>query len=100
MTTTTTYKKVLDTYDDVTCVRIEGAGDMPAGAFQAEHFPNEEWTAWYSIEAEPCGCFACNDGVQPGHFACMLPPATLLQAEAEGLVTRHYTDGAWRWFVV
>lgn len=46
----------------------------------------------------PCGCSACDDGVQPGHFACEQPPAALLQAERDGLVTRHYDNGAWRWF--
>lgn len=51
------------------------------------------------VAAQPCGCPACDNGVQPGHFACEQPPTWLIQCEAEGLVTRHYDDGAWRWMV-
>lgn len=48
--------------------------------------------------AEPCGCPACDGGVQSGHFACSQPSEAMLKAEAAGLVSRHYEDGAWRWF--
>lgn len=48
----------------------------------------------------PCGCYACDDGVQPGHFACSQPPADLLESERVGHVVRSYTGGSWRWFVV
>lgn len=47
----------------------------------------------------PCGCHACDDGVQQGHFACETPHAALLQAEKDGLVTRHLDGSTWRWFV-
>lgn len=52
----------------------------------------------YTLVA-PCGCCACNDGAQPGHFACETPLAALLQAERDGLVTRHLDGSTWRWFV-
>lgn len=62
------------------------------------------------LEQEPSGCFACDDGVQPGHFKCEQPNAYMLRAEKAGLVSRAYTDeqadgsrgssSAWRWFVV
>lgn len=58
--------------------------------------------------SEPCGCYACNEQVQPGHFACSVPDAAMLAAEARGEVFRQYTDvdaggrrhdsSAWRWF--
>lgn len=49
----------------------------------------------------PCGCSWCNDGAQSGHFACsaVALPAAMLQAEEQGLVTRSYDNGAWRWLV-
>lgn len=60
------------------------------------------------LEQEPCGCFACDDGVQPDHFKCEQPNAYMLRAEKAGLVSRAYTDkrtdgsrglsSAWRWF--
>lgn len=63
-----------------------------------------------SYDQEPCGCPACDNGVQPGHYACSQPSEPMLKAEAEGLVVRHYTDeradgsrglsSAWRWFAV
>jgi hypothetical protein len=57
----------------------------------------------YMVEADgeikaPCGCYACNEGVLPGHFACSTPPPVMLQAEHEGLVWRRYDIGAWRWY--
>ena len=59
---------------------------------------------WYDLDGEerildgaPCGCPACDDGVQPGHFACSCPPAALLEGERDGRLHRFYDDGAWRW---
>lgn len=62
------------------------------------------------LEREPCGCHACDEQIQPGHFVCSVPNAEMLRAEVEGLVYRSYTDerpdgsrslsSAWRWFVV
>ena len=48
--------------------------------------------------AAPCGCPACNERAQAGHFACEPAPEALLQMERENLVIRTYDDGAWRWF--
>lgn len=63
-----------------------------------------------AIDDEPCGCHACDDGVQPGHFACSQPSTEMLELERAGRVTRVYTneraDGgrglssAWRWLAV
>lgn len=60
------------------------------------------------LEHQPCGCHACNEQVQLGHFACSVPDASMLEAEARGEVYRQYTDvdaggkrhrsSAWRWF--
>ena len=47
----------------------------------------------------PCGCPACNNGVQPGHFACNTSPAEMLRAEADGAAIRVYADG-WGWVVL
>lgn len=62
--------------------------------------PAAELNTEIDLTRIPCGCPACDDGVQPGHFACEQPPAAMLQAEIDGQVTRSYDDGAWRWFVV
>lgn len=48
----------------------------------------------------PCGCYACDNGVEPGHFACEQPTGAMLKAESEGLIVRHLEDSTWRWFVV
>ena len=47
----------------------------------------------------PCGCYACNEQVQPGHFACELSPLALLAWERNGDAYREYDGGRWRWFV-
>jgi hypothetical protein len=47
-----------------------------------------------------CGCIACNEEVQPGHFACELPSEHGRIQEAAGDIYRSYQDGAWRWFIV
>jgi hypothetical protein len=63
-----------------------------------------------NIDNAACGCFACDDGVQPGHFACSQPSEWALEMERAGLISRAYTDeradgsrslsSAWRWEVV
>ena len=46
---------------------------------------------------EPCGCPACDDGVQPGHFACSQPSEIMLRLERiNASISRVYDDG-WRW---
>lgn len=52
------------------------------------------------IATAACGCPACDNGVQSGHFACASPDPLLLQAERDRLIARHYDDGEWRWFVI
>lgn len=52
------------------------------------------------VPREPCGCYACDESTQPGHFACMTPPGELLVAERRGVISRLYTDGSWVWIVV
>lgn len=52
-----------------------------------------------ALDAEPCGCFECDRGVQPGHFACWQPSPQMLSLERLGLVIRACVDGRWRWFV-
>jgi hypothetical protein len=52
--------------------------------------PREAWS-------EPCGCHACDDGVQAGHFACSQPSADMLRSERNGFVSRRFLDGKWRW---
>lgn len=47
----------------------------------------------------PCGCYACNEQVQPDHFACELSPLALLAWERNGYAYRQHDDGRWRWFV-
>lgn len=44
-----------------------------------------------------CGCPACDDGVQPGHFACSQADAKLVQEEAAGEVVRFFDGTSWRW---
>jgi hypothetical protein len=48
---------------------------------------------------EPCGCHACDNGVQLGHFACEQPRAAELEAESLGHLVRVYEDGRWMWIV-
>lgn len=52
------------------------------------------------IAAQPCGCAACDDGVQPGHFACEQPSGEMLTMERAGQVGRAYEDGRWMWVAV
>lgn len=61
--------------------------------------PAAELNAEIDLARIPCGCYGCDNGVSQGHFACETPPAAILQAERDGLVTRSYDDGAWRWYV-
>jgi len=51
------------------------------------------------LAATPCGCFACDEGVQQGHFACEMPPSWALEQERAGKIARHYDDGRWVWEV-
>jgi hypothetical protein len=51
--------------------------------------------AW--IVNAPCGCYACTEGVQQGHFACSTPPPEMVEAEKRGEVFRSYTEGRWMW---
>lgn len=46
-----------------------------------------------------CGCPECDNGVQPGHFACEASPPEMLQMERDGVVARAYDNGSWQWFV-
>lgn len=50
-----------------------------------------------NLDREPCGCFACDAGVQQGHFACDMPRPVILQLEKEGYVSRSLSESSWRW---
>jgi hypothetical protein len=50
-----------------------------------------------TADQQPCGCPACDDGIQPGHFACSQSPAVLLQLEKERYLTRYYNGTSWVW---
>lgn len=49
------------------------------------------------LETTPCGCYACDEGVQQGHFACEMPPDWALERERAGKITRRLDGSAWRW---
>lgn len=49
------------------------------------------------LASTPCGCYACDDGVQQGHFACETPPAWALEWERQRKIFRHYDGGCWKW---
>jgi|GEM_PF-5880987 len=49
---------------------------------------------------DPCGCYACDTEVQPGHDACRVPPAEMLEAELNGDVRRHFDGSHWSWWYV
>lgn len=51
------------------------------------------------LAAAPCGCMACDEHVQAGHFACSCPTPGLLAAERAGAIWRAYTDTGWQWFL-
>ena len=42
----------------------------------------------------PCGCQACKDEVQPGHFACSRTPAKLQEDEN---ISATLEGGRWYW---
>jgi hypothetical protein len=41
----------------------------------------------YLINA-PCGCYGCDSGRMPGHFACEAPTPELLTLEEAGVIER------------
>src|SRR4051812_28204673 len=47
--------------------------------------------------AVSCGCCACDEQVQQGHFACLPPPRAMLELERAGKVVRSYNGAAWVW---
>lgn len=53
-----------------------------------------------AVDNEPCGCPACDDGVQPDHFACEQASKEMLELERTGRVIRSYDDSVWRWYAV
>jgi hypothetical protein len=46
---------------------------------------------------QPCGCPACDDGIERGHFACNQSAPVLVQLEKEGFLSRHYNGTSWIW---
>lgn len=59
------------------------------------------------ITDEPCGCRACDKGIEPGHFLCSQPIELMLKHERSGLVIRHLIGGPgndgpqrWAWFLI
>lgn len=46
----------------------------------------------------PCGCIACNDRVQDGHFACSCPPEELVEDEQEEGCWRSFNGTSWKWY--
>jgi hypothetical protein len=46
---TTIYHETDDLYDDIPCMRLSGAGDIPGEPFQTEHIAGGYWTAWYRL---------------------------------------------------
>lgn len=62
-----------------------------------EQWQNKAYTLLPDNEIDaPCGCHACDNAVQPGHFACGMPDEGLLSLEGKA-VERSY-DGTWRWW--
>lgn len=47
-----------------------------------------------------CGCSACDDGVEPGHFACLISDERMIALEEAGLVCRSYNQGEWVWEIL
>lgn len=54
-------------------------------------------TSFKLLASIPCGCYACEVSVQPGHCACFTPPEWAVRAEEVGLMARHFDGGTWRW---
>lgn len=52
------------------------------------------------LAAMPCGCPACDNGVQPGHFACEQADAWSRVQEAKGEMVRYYNGTSWVWAFV
>lgn len=50
-----------------------------------------------SAATAPCGCPACDDGVQQGHFACSQPKPIHVQLEQDGYLSRDYNGTSWAW---
>jgi hypothetical protein len=57
---------------------------------------NEEVISGSVIEVieAPCGCMACEDQVQPGHFACSTSPVEL---RSDPNVQAVLVDSRWIW---
>lgn len=45
----------------------------------------------------PCGCPACDNHVQQGHFVCSSAPQWALEAERAGVIARYYDGTSWKW---
>jgi hypothetical protein len=46
-----------------------------------------------------CGCFACDEEVQAGHFLCSASTEDALRLEDDGLLYRQLDQGAWHWYI-
>lgn len=51
----------------------------------------------YELSMIPCGCPACDDGVQPGHFACEQSDLWARVQEVKGEMVRNYNGTSWAW---
>lgn len=63
-------------------------------------FKTEETYQGPVLVNQPCGCYACDNGVEPGHPYCEQPTEELLALEEQGKVGRGLSDSRWEWFVL
>lgn len=75
-------------------------GDVDRSKLQPIDHQRALQHAALNVPNAPCGCPACDDGVQPGHFACSTAPEWVLMAEREGAVVRYYNGTSWVWEAV
>lgn len=68
-----------------------------AGRKEEDQVSNVTKTLLNTASHQPCGCPACDDGIQQGHFACSEAAPVLVQLEREGFLSRHFNGTSWVW---
>lgn len=66
-----------------------------------EQWQNKAYTLLPDNEIDaPCGCYACDNAVQPGHFACDPRGPDEGLCSLEGKAVERIYDNGWKWYIL